>query len=102
MSGFELASSGIQSLIIVLGFIYTLRAFRISNHTRNVNFIIQAEGQVDPLYAALLEEEPAYVKAVLPEIIPQSLSDEKTKGYIYTYFAYRHLSRIIYMLSSEN
>ena len=91
-----------QNVIILVGFIYTILAFKKSNDANNVNFIINAEGQVDPLYAALLEEDtPEAVHAILPLVIPQGLSPAETKSWVYTYFAYRHLSRIIYMLSND-
>ena len=98
----QVVGTWFQNVILLVGFIYTILAFRKANDSNNVNFIINAEGQVDPLYAALLEEEaPTAVRAVLPQLVPEGLTAAETKSYVYTYFAYRHLSRITYMLSND-
>jgi hypothetical protein len=91
----------IQTVVVISGFFYTIRALRQANDSRNVDFIIQAEGQIDPLFTALMADSPSAIRAVLPELIPRDADDIGTKRYIYTYFAYRHLSRIIYMLSNN-
>jgi hypothetical protein len=92
----------IQTLVVIGGFFYTIRAIQQANDARNVDFIIQAEGQIDPLFTALLTESPSVIRAVLPEFITDDATDADVKSYIYTYFAYRHLSRIIYMLSNDS
>jgi hypothetical protein len=91
----------IQTVVVIAGFFYTVRALRQANDSRNIDFIIHAEGQIDPMFITLMADSPSAIRGVLPELIPQGADDIHTKKYIYTYFAYRHLSRIIYMLSNN-
>jgi len=100
--GWLLAIVGvIQTVAVVGGFLYTIRAIRQSSDARNVDFIIQAEGQVDPLFVSLMQEAPDTIRRVLPNLIPPTEDDTSVKAYAYSYFAYRHLSRIIYMLGNQ-
>lgn len=101
MQTIGLIIAAIQTVVVVGGFFYTIRAIHQSNDARNVDFIIQAEGQVDPLFSTLMTEDAATIRQVLPNLIPPSENDDVVKAYAYTYFAYRHLSRIIYMLNNR-
>jgi hypothetical protein len=92
----------IQTAVLVGGFAYTVRAIRHSNDARNVDFVISAEGQIDPLFGSLMTDSPEVVRAVLPALIPVNADAATTKTYAYVYFAYRHLSRIIYMLCNQS
>jgi hypothetical protein len=101
MNWLQAVVSVLQTIIVIGGFYYTIRAIRESNDARNVDFIIQAEGQVDPLFVALMSESPDTIRKVLPNLVPPNEDETLIKAYAYTYFAYRHLSRIIYMLSND-
>jgi hypothetical protein len=103
MNWLQAIVSILQTIVVIGGFIYTIRSIRQSNDARNVDFIIQAEGQVDPLFIALIDESPVIIRKVLPNLVPPEVTDETmVKAYVYTYFAYRHLSRITYLLSNNS
>lgn len=92
----------VQAVAVIAGFVYTIRTIRQSNDARNTDFVLQAEGQIDPLFSSLMTEDAAVIRMVLPQLIPNGTLDVEVKTYAYTYFAYRHLSRIVYLLTNDS
>ncbi len=97
-----LVLQGLEVFALLFGFALTVRTIRQAQDSRNVDFVIQAEGQVDPMFLALLNATPAVIRSTLPGVVPASVPDEKVQPYMYVYFAYRHLSRIIYLLQNDS
>lgn len=98
----SLALQFAEILVFLIGFLFTIRSIRQARDSRNIDFIINAEGQVDPLFLSLTEAEPEVVRATLPGVVPPEVPDAKVKAYMNVYYAYRHLSRIIYMLQNDD
>lgn len=98
----ELIFDGLNVLALVLGFAMTVGTINRARDVQNVDFVINAEGQVDPLFLALLNATPDVIRKTVPGVVTPDVPDDKVAPYMHVYFAYRHLSRIIYMLQNES
>jgi hypothetical protein len=99
---FSLVLQGLEVLAVIFGFTMTVRTIEQARDSRNVDFVIDAEGQVDPLFLALLNAPPEVIRKTVPGVVTPDIPDDKIAPYMHIYFAYRHLSRIIYMLQNES
>ncbi len=92
----------IEILVFLVGFVLTIRGLRQTRDSRNIDFIIHGEGQIDPLFISLLNSPPSTVRQALPGVFPKDVDDGDVHSYLAVYVGYRHLSRMFYMLSNEN
>ena len=91
----------LELLAVVAGFYLGLRELRSASDSRNIDFIIEAEGQIDPLFLEIAQSPPKTIRAVLPNLVPADVPDAELQPYVLTYFAYRHTSRILYMIAKR-
>ncbi|MBW4708992.1 hypothetical protein KX928_14475 [Roseobacter sp. YSTF-M11] len=92
----------VELLVIVAGFIFTIKSIKQASDSRNIDFVINAEGQIDPLFLALAEQDTDTIRQVLRNLIPADVPDDEVKAFVLTYYAYRHASRIYYMFSNDD
>ncbi len=90
-----------EVLVIVFGFGFTISSIKNSRDSRNIDFVLHAEGQIDPLFLSLSEQDPITIKTMHPNLIPPDYPEEKVKAFILTYYAYRHASRMYYLFAKS-
>jgi hypothetical protein len=90
-----------EVVVLALGFLFTIRRLKISLDARNVDFVIHAEGQVDPLFTTIIDAKPQIAKRVFPALLTD-VKDEDVTAMLYIYYAYRHNSRIYYLLTNSS
>lgn len=91
----------VEIVVLIIGFTYAVRQLRISVENRNVDFVIDAEGQIDPLFLEVAENGKEVARKFLPGLL-SDVADEDVVPLLYTYYAYRHTSRIYYLLTDDD
>lgn len=95
-------ASYLELVIIIVGFIATLSSLKQGKDSRNIDFVINAEGQIDPLFLSIAEQDPHVIRAMFPKLIPASVADSDLKTLVLTYYAYRHASRMYYLFANDD
>jgi hypothetical protein len=89
--------------LILIGVSATLAWVSIQKYrnSRGIDFVLEAEGAIDPLYHKLVGEEPALIRNAYRSFGIQDLSDDDCRVFPFMHVIYSHISRMYFILSAR-
>lgn len=98
----DLLLNGFQLFVILAGVLVAWINIRKLRDSRGIDFIINAEGQVDDLHANLVDKDIPLIRRAFGGDIPDEYSDLEVRLYAYFFFKYSHYSRMYFLLGNRN
>lgn len=88
-------------MLLVLSVGLAAISVRKLRNSRGVDFILQAEGAVDPLHYGLVGAEPEIIRSVYRAFDLDLLDDADCRDFPFMYSIYTHASRMHYIMSAK-
>jgi hypothetical protein len=93
----QLASLAILAFSGALAWL-SLRKYR---NSRGIDFILEAEGAIDPLYHRMVGAEPVLIRSIYRSYGIEKLSDENCRVFPFMHVVYSQVSRMYFILSAK-
>lgn len=96
---FQLVNTG----LLLAGVLFGVQNLKKLSDSRNVDFVINAEGQIDPLHHSLVLAEPSVVRLCYDELLRKGdYSDDEVRAFVFLYYKYLHVARMFYLLFNRS
>ena len=83
-------------ILVVVGTVALFGYYRsLARH--EVDFIVNVEGQIDPLMNTIVDARPEIIRQCYPNQIPEDFSTDEVAAYAYMYAFYSHISRMYFL-----
>ncbi len=96
-----LALAGIQTLVVVVTAIFAWVNIRKFKDSRGIDFVLNAENQIDPIYQNLTHTSPSVIRSIYANYDLSGLSEDECQALPFMHSLYLHVSRITYITSNS-
>jgi hypothetical protein len=101
MNAVTLAFGAVQTVLVVASAVFAWVSIRKFRDSRGIDFILNAEGAIDPLRQSLVNASPEAIRNIYASYNLDELSDEDCRAFPFMQSTYAHASRIFYILNNR-